>query len=133
ALGACFDRRAGEAGFDHLVVILDFQGSEAHVADMQRHGRVLLATLAADEALDPVGAHGGGFRHRQAVLTAQTSGSSSTSRAISGRSPQSGHPGFLATLISRNRFSRASYSSNRSVRGRPLPRISLRTSVAWMV
>src|SRR5438094_5277700 len=86
----------------------DLQGAEAHVADMERHCRILLAALAADQAFDLVGVHGGGFCHAHAVLTAQTSGSCSTSRVISGRSPQSGHRGFLATLISRNRVSRAS-------------------------
>src|SRR5439155_579679 len=131
ALGARFDRCAGEARFDHLVVILDFQGSEAHVADMKRHCRILLATLAADQAFDPVGAHGGGLRHRHAVLTAQTSGSGSTRRVISGRSPQRGHRGFLATLISRNRVSTATLGLRARILALAEPTLGRPMSGVW--
>src|SRR5438094_5937650 len=44
----------------------DLQGAEAHVADMERHCRILLAALAADQAFDLVGVHGGGFCHAHA-------------------------------------------------------------------
>src|SRR5207245_4225323 len=108
ALGTRLDRFAGESRLDHLVVVLDFQGSEAHVAHMERHGWILLAALAADQTFDLVGVHGGVRCHAHTVLTAQTSGSCSKSRVISWRSPQSGDRGFLATWISRNRVSRAS-------------------------
>src|SRR5712692_11431742 len=108
ALRPRLNRLAGEGCLDRLVVVLNFQGTEAHIADMEGDSGVFLSALPADQPFDLVYGLCRWHRRAHAVFTAQTSGSCSKSLVISGWFPHNGHCRFLAILISRKRVRRAS-------------------------
>src|SRR6185503_11735785 len=53
-LGTGLDARATDPRADHVVVVLDLEGTEAELADVRRGGRVAAATLPALQALQSV-------------------------------------------------------------------------------